>query len=124
MKLAPNAVPLEFVYEDGVVFLIKPHATQYDVFQMSMTGEVKGGVLKMSASSYFETALKQFILGWQGVEDENGKPVAYSWDTFISRFPRNPNRDVFLELWKFIQEKTDLVIKPENIAAKKDLPAQ
>jgi hypothetical protein len=118
IELKKQGEPLRFQYSDDVVFLIKPNATAYDIWQMRHVGIMgEDGAVKIRRGELAELVISNFIIGWEGVNID-GKPAPYSWELFTRAFPRNNKRDVFLELENFVLEKTDIVVT--DVASKKD----
>lgn len=115
MELIKPAKPLEFKHGD-VTFFIKPNATSHDRFMSVMSGEMKSdGTIAVKRAEFNETILRNFIVGWEGVT-QNGKPVPYSWEAFISSWPKEEDgKNIFVELTNFIFDKTDYHSKHEEL---------
>jgi hypothetical protein len=118
IELQKHELPLRFKYSDDVFFLVKPHANARDIFNLRNCGTLKAdGAVAIKGGDISDSVLQSFVVGWEGVQVD-GKPVSYSWELFISSFPRDNKRDVFLEVAAFIFEKTDINIKDKT--GKKD----
>lgn len=114
MELIKSDKPLEFK-KDGVTFYIKPRATSHDGFMAAMGGEMRhDGSISMKRAEFNETILRGFIIGWDGVFID-GKPTPYSWESFVTGWPKEETGNIFVELTNFIFDKTDFHKPHERI---------
>jgi len=114
MELMKTEKPLEFKKGD-VTFFIKPKATEYDVFNTIMAGEMKAdGMVAMKRMDFNDCILRNFIIGWEGVTID-GKAIPYSWEVFVNGWPKQDENNIFVELVNFIFEKTDYHKKDKEL---------
>ena len=117
MELMKADKPLEFK-KGEVTFFIKPKASEHDVFNTIMSGEMKAdGTVTVKRMDFNDCVLRHFIIGWEGVTVE-GKEVPYSWEMFVSGWPKQDEGNIFVDLVNFIFEKTDYHKKDSEL--KKD----
>ena len=57
-----------------------------DKTELDLLGEMKNGRWTMDRSAYVKKIIELFVTNWEGVT-EDGKPVVYSYDVFMDRFP-------------------------------------
>lgn len=120
MELSRAKEPLKFKYRD-VTFLVKPHAVEADRLEIWASGKADDGKIVAPRAEFVKALIRCFVIGWEGVT-QDGKPVPYSFETFVNLFPKQPKDEtpVFLALGNFIYEKTD--IAEQDIDAKNALP--
>lgn len=90
-----------------VKFFIRSTMTARDKFRLGIMGEYKNGVFAVDRGEVFEKVIDLFVEGWEGVT-EDGKPVPYSYDTFMNRIPGDTARDWVLKLGVFIIDSLGL----------------
>ena len=98
---------LEFKHGD-VTFLVKPKATAMDRLQV---------VMAHTPEDMLTRAIKQMVIGWQGVTD-GGKDAPYTYESLSSIPEPIPNDSVMMKLGYFVMEKTDVIgskeVEPKN----------
>jgi|SRR5713226_5903531 len=109
--LKPEQEPLKLIIGD-VTFHVRSNLTARDKLAMDMIGEYVNGVFVLDKVSLFEKLIELFVVGWEGVT-ENGKPVPYSFKTFMTRFPGDVAQDWLLRLGGFIMDSLGLVKKAD-----------
>jgi hypothetical protein len=106
MELLKSREPLRFKHKD-VTFLIKPIATVGDRLEIQLIGELIGDKIRFDKAEFSKVMIRNFVIGWEGVT-EDGEPVPWSVDTFMTRFP---DQDTGSELLDFIRQNTDIFRK-------------
>lgn len=108
MELAKPQEPLKFAYKD-VTFLVRPKSIEADRLEVWGSGQVEDGKIISKQAEFVKALIRCMVVGWEGVT-EDGKPVPYSFETFLARFPNQGRGEanVFLQLGDFIFEKTDI----------------
>jgi|WetSurMetagenome_2_1015567.scaffolds.fasta_scaffold956070_1 hypothetical protein len=115
MELLKSQDNLTFEYED-VKFFVRPSASVKDRFEVDMVGDWKDGKFEMKKTAYFLKLVELFVVGWSGVT-QDGKEVAYSYETLLNSFP-NVKNDLILTLGAFIASKVGIL--PESEPKKGD----
>lgn len=93
-----------------VKFFIRSQLTARDKFRIGIMGDYKDGVFKVARGEVFEKCIEIFVVGWDGVT-EDGKPVPYSFDAFMTRIPGDVAKDWILKLGVFIVHELGLISK-------------
>lgn len=107
MELTKVQDNLVYPFED-VKFFVRTPATAGDRYELSMLGDWRDGKVVMKKGDYFLKVIELFVVGWDGVT-EGGKPVPYSYETFMRRFPVSPKQDLILTMGAWIAEKVGLL---------------
>ena len=105
MELQADEQVIEFPHQD-MAFLVKPHATDFDRFALTMT---------TSSLEYAEAIIRQMVTGWKNVTLA-GKPATYSYALMKKAFPISAEKSVMLQLAEFILDKTDIRPKEDTVA--------
>ena len=93
-----------------VTFYFRPQLTVRDKFQLDMIGEYRDGVFTVTRGAVIEKLVELMVVSWNGVT-EDGKPVPYSFKTFIERLPADVSNDWILRLGGHILETVGLIPK-------------
>jgi len=113
MELVKPKEPLAFKYKD-VTFMVKAQAVDSDRLEFLSAGQIDGRRMTIPAAEFRRALIRSMVIDWRGVTLD-GKPVPYSFETFMTLFPRHEHkgRSVIEDLCGFIIEKTDLFHKDE-----------
>ena len=113
MDLIKPAEPLEFKHED-MSFLIRPHASEGDRMEVTMSGSYRDGAFVFSRPEFNRALVRRFVVGWKGVKMD-GKEVPYAFDLLDHHFPISGKDNIFVLLGIFIVEKTGIFAKDDLI---------
>ena len=101
-----------------VTFFFRSQMTVRDKVAIDMVGTLKDGRWVMDRDAYITKIIERFVTGWDGVT-ENGKPVPYSYDVFMERFPSGQGTfDLLLDLSDQIGRAIGLFTTPEKAEEK------
>lgn len=116
MELIKQGTPLEFKFEDAT-FLVKKIASAGDRIALTMGGAASADGSTYTQAAYCKKLAELMVVGWRNVQID-GKEAPYSFELFESSFPFTPGNNVFLALFKFISENTDILPKETADALK------
>lgn len=89
--------PAEFKWKD-VTFKYRTSVSSEDKFAVDTSGKIlKGDKIEFSFWDFYTTMIRVFVVDWNGVTS-SGKPVPYSYETFLKKFPGDLQEDLIMLL--------------------------
>lgn len=120
MKVSLERQPLELKrFEFGpegnkVVFLVKARAFAWDRERVR--------ILATSTSDVIRNAIEAMVVGWEGVEDDNGAPRGFQWAYLVALAEADGFDGVIASLGAFVINETNALRDTERGQALKKTP--